>query len=59
MTDDPAARELLFRLAAVVVLADRSVTEAERAWLGRLARTFGLSEERQRTLEAEVFEAPL
>ncbi len=55
MVADPAARETLYRAAALVVLADRRVSDAERAWLDRLAGAFGFGPEARRRLEDELF----
>lgn len=51
------ARETLFRAAALIVHADREVSEVETAWLGKLTAELGLSPERADTLRAEVFGA--
>lgn len=48
-------RELLYRFAALIVLADEEVAELERDWLARLAEAFGIDEERRQNLEREVF----
>ena len=47
-------RETLYRLAALVVLADGDVGEQERAWLDRLAGAFDFTEARRSELEREV-----
>ena len=49
------AREVLFRFAALIVLADRETSELERRWLDRLATVFELEAERRAVLEAEIF----
>jgi len=54
LVTDAAGRELLYRFAAAVVLADRRVSELEETWLERLADAFGLSAERRAELRAEV-----
>lgn len=51
------ARETLFRAAALIVHADREVSDVETAWLGKLAAELGLSPERADALRAEVFGA--
>lgn len=49
------ARETLYRLAALVLKADGKATEAEIAWLGRLAEAFEIDLARKVELEEEVF----
>lgn len=51
------AREMLYRAAALIVRADRQVSDTEATWLGKLASELGLTAEEARTLEAEVFGA--
>jgi len=51
------ARETLFRAAALIVHADREVSDVETAWLGKLAAELGLSPEQADALRAEVFGA--
>ncbi len=53
----PAAEalEILYRFAALVVLADQDASELERRWLERLAAAFELDGERKAALEAELF----
>jgi hypothetical protein len=55
MVTDPGARETLYRAAALVVLADRRVTDRERAWLESLAVAFGFDPDTRKRLEAELF----
>jgi len=54
MATGAEARELLYRFAAVVILAEDDVSDLERGWLDRLAAAFELAPERQRELEAEL-----
>lgn len=49
------AREILFRFAALVVLADQEASDLERRWLDRLASAFELPEDRKAALETEIF----
>ncbi len=49
-------REVLYRFAALIVLADARVADLERGWLGRLAEALELEAERVTALEAEIFE---
>ncbi len=51
----PEARETLYRLAAVVLMADGEATATERGWLDRLAAAFEVAPERKAALEHEVF----
>ncbi|MEM7352043.1 MAG: DUF533 domain-containing protein [Acidobacteriota bacterium] len=55
LASDAESREILFRFAALVVLADQQVSDLERAWLDRLASTFGIEGERKAALEADIF----
>lgn len=55
LTTDPGARETLYRLAALVLLADGEATDTERRWLGRLAEAFEIPDERRTEMEAELF----
>lgn len=48
-------REVLMRFGLLVALAHEGVSEAERAWLGRLAAALELDAERMKELEAEIF----
>lgn len=50
-------RELLFRFAALVVLAGGEVSTRERAWLERLAAALFLDASRRAALEEEIFGA--
>lgn len=50
-----AAREVLYRCAALIVLADGRTTELERGWLDRLARALEIEPYRAATLERETF----
>lgn len=49
------ARETLYRAAALIVHADREVSDVETAWLGKLAAELALSPERAEALRTEVF----
>jgi uncharacterized membrane protein YebE (DUF533 family) len=49
-------REVLMRFGLLVALAHEGVSEAERAWLERLAAALEIDAERVRTMEAEIFE---
>ena len=49
------AREMIYRFAALVLLADQEVSDLERAWLERLARAFEIDAERVAALEKEIF----
>jgi tellurite resistance protein len=57
LPDDAAAqtRETLYRAAAVVLRADRHVSDRERAWLNGLAEALGLAPQREEELTREVF----
>ncbi len=55
MVSDPGARETLYRAAALVVLADRQVSDRERTWLESLAEAFGFDPDTRRRLEDELF----
>ncbi len=55
LAGDPEAREALYRFGALVALADQDASDAERAWLERLAAAFGIDGDRRAALEAEVF----
>ena len=48
-------RELLYRFAAVVVLADGDVSPLEKQWLGELASSLGIPRERAVAMEKELF----
>ncbi len=48
-------RAAVYRVAALVVLADETVSDTERAWLARLAEAFGFEIDEKAALEAEVF----
>ncbi len=56
LVEDPSDRELLFRFAALVGLADDSVSEVERAWLSKLANALGIAEGRSEEIVGEVFD---
>ncbi len=47
-------REMLYRFAALVVLAEGGVSEPERRWLETLGQTFDISADRRAALEAEL-----
>lgn len=53
----PEAREVLYRFAALALVADRSCTPAERSWLDRLATALELSPESKAALEKETLAA--
>ncbi len=55
LTTDPGARETLYRLAALVLLADGKATDTERRWLGKLAEAFEIPGGRRTEMEAELF----
>jgi uncharacterized membrane protein YebE (DUF533 family) len=48
-------RELLYRFAALVTATEAGVSTLESIWLGNFAEALGLSHERARTLEAQLF----
>lgn len=50
-------RELLFRFGCLVVHADSEASAGEKSWLDALAAGAGLSAERRRAIEGEIFEA--
>jgi uncharacterized membrane protein YebE (DUF533 family) len=50
-------RELLYRFGYLVVRADSEASEKEKAWLDALAAAAGLSQERRKTIEDEIFSA--
>jgi len=50
-----AERELLYRFAALVTMTDAGVSPAEAAWLSGFAAALGLSAERAKALEGELF----
>lgn len=54
---DPELRQTLYRFAALVIHADRHVSELEKSWLLRLAGALDISEARRQELEGEVFAA--
>lgn len=54
MTPTSEMREMLYRFAALVVLAEGGVSEPERRWLETLGQTFELSTDRLAALEAEL-----
>ncbi len=54
---DPELRQTLYRFAALVICADRQVSELEKSWLVRFAGACEISEARRQELEAEVFTA--
>jgi len=49
-------REVLYRFGALVVLADDTVTDSEKAWLSSLAAALGIDEARAQTIQSELFE---
>ena len=56
LTPAGEGREVLYRFAALIVLADSQVSDLERGWLRRLAAALELEAERVTALEAEIFE---
>jgi uncharacterized membrane protein YebE (DUF533 family) len=48
-------RALLYRLAATVIVTDANASRLEKSWLVQLASALGLSEERRRSIEQEIF----
>lgn len=52
-----AEREVLYRFAALIILADDTVSDLERSWLGRLATALDIDDSRRQTLEREIFAA--
>lgn len=50
----PEAREVLYRFAALALVADREASEVERAWLDRLANALALPAERRAEIESEI-----
>jgi len=55
MVSEDAERELLYRFAALVAMADRDMAELERSWLDKLAGSLGLSDDGRRVLEQDLF----
>jgi uncharacterized membrane protein YebE (DUF533 family) len=55
LAPEAEGRELLYRFAAAVVLADRQVSDLERGWLDRLARALAIDAERAAALDLEIF----
>lgn len=57
LPDEAASRtrETLYRAAAVVLRADRHVSDRERSWLNGLAEALGLAPQREEELTREVF----
>lgn len=53
---DADDKETLYRFGALVVLADDSVADAEKAWLESLAGALGVDTARRRTIDQELFE---
>lgn len=53
-SDDVEVREVLYRVAALLVLADEAVSDGERRWLGDLAAAFAIPAERRQSIEAEL-----
>jgi uncharacterized membrane protein YebE (DUF533 family) len=51
---DAPGRELLFRFAALALVADRQCTPPERAWLDRLAAALGLDPDAEAAIEREI-----
>ncbi len=57
LVDNAHDQELLYRFGALVVLADDSVSDDEKAWLTELAGALGIDAARRQTLDGEIFEA--
>jgi len=57
LATDASGRELLFRFAAVALVADRQCTPPERAWLDRLAAALGIDPAAEAAIEREIAEA--
>lgn len=55
LATEPEDRRALYELAALVLRADREVSDAERRWLDALAAALGLDAGTRGELEAEVF----
>lgn len=55
MAASDAERELLYRFAALVTMTDAGVSPAEAAWLNGFAAALGLSADRAKALEGELF----
>lgn len=53
----PEAREVLYRFAALAVVADRDGSPAERAWLDRLATALGIVSPAKDEIEKETLAA--
>ncbi|HXV59618.1 MAG TPA: DUF533 domain-containing protein [Vicinamibacteria bacterium] len=56
MVETAEDRELVYRFAALVVLADGEISQLERAWLDKLAAAMALGDGRREALEREIFE---
>lgn len=54
LVDDVAASEVLYRLAAAVMLADDSVSAEERAWLDTFAAALGFDAPSKAAIEASI-----
>ncbi len=54
MVDDSAGAEVLYRLAAAVILADDTVTSDERAWLDSFATALGFDAATKSAIEASL-----
>lgn len=55
MATTDGERELLYRFAALVTATEAGVSTLESIWLGNLGEALGISTERARALEAELF----
>jgi uncharacterized membrane protein YebE (DUF533 family) len=51
---DGAGRDVLFRFAALSLVADRQCTPAERAWLDQLAAALGIDPATEAAIEREI-----
>lgn len=58
LVDEPTDRELLYRCGALVVLADGSASELERAWLEKLGGALDLDTDKRQSIERELFQEP-
>ncbi len=54
LVDDVAAAEVLYRLAAAVMLADDSVSPEERAWLDTFAEALGFDAPSKAAIEGSL-----
>lgn len=54
LASSPAEREMLFRAALIIILADENPTALEKTWLSKLGTALSLPEERQTALTSEL-----